>query len=270
MLNKLNRIRFLWVIIAVITIAAAIIGIIRPQIYNGLVAPKYLAGTISQDFIAFIAAVFLLVAAIVLKEKSIILQTIGLGILGFLFYAYGIYVIEQIYNLLYIVYMAIFSLSIYTIIYSLVNLKKDVLSIAKIPKGIRTASIGFSFLIPLVFIPLWISMLIPLITTGQRIENTYGVFIMDLCFIMPAFIILAVMQIKKSGLGVLLTPSLFVLSFTLLFPVGMSEPVKMIYNLDTTFDMGSFLMYCIISLVFLVLSIIYIKNLHSTFKSELK
>lgn len=269
MLNKLNRIRFLWVILALISLAAAIIGIIRPQIYNGLVAPKYLAGTISQDLIALIAAVLLLVIAIVVKEKSVILQLIGLGILGFLFYAYGIYVIEQIYNLLYLVYMAIFSLSLYSIIYSLVNLKKDVLNAARIPKGIRTVSIGFSFLIPLVFIPLWISMLISLITTGQHIENTYGVFIMDLCFIMPAFIILAVMHIKKRGLGVLLTPSLFVLGFALLFPVGMAEPVKMIYTLDTAFDIGSFLMYCIISLVFLTLSIIYMKSLRSTFKSEL-
>jgi len=265
LLNKLRGTRIVWGLTGLLTVVASFFGVINPHIYDGLVAAKYLPGTISQDFIALIAGILLFIIALIIKERSIALQIIGLGIVGFLFYAYGIYTIEQIYNFLYFVYMAIFSLSFYAILYSLLNLKKDVCANAEVSNAIRKTSVGFSFLIPLVFMPLWISMLIPLLISGQRIENTYGVFIMDLCFIMPAFIILAVMLMKKNGYGVLLTPALFVLGVTLLFPVGMAEPVKLIYAMDIPFDAGSLLMYCGISMIFLVLSVIYIKKLNSNY-----
>jgi len=70
---------------------------------------------------------------------------------------------------------------------------------------------------------------------------------------MPAFIIVAVMAIRKEGLGVLLTPTLFVLGFVLLFPVGLGEMIEPFCDLSTDMaGMGSFLG---LSLLFSVLAV---------------
>lgn len=268
MLNHLKRIRILWIVIAVFGLAAALTGVLNPRIYDGLVASRYLPGTLSQDVTALAASLLLLVLALRLQENSRTLAIIGLGIQGFLFYAYGVYVIEQVYNPLYFLYMAIFALSFYSVLYGVANIKRDALPAGGMPKALRSVSAAFCLLIPAVFVPLWVLLLVPLVSTGQRIENTYSVFILDLCFIMPAFVLLAVMLLKNQRLGVLLTPAMFVLGFTLLFPVGMAEPVKLLYAMGVAVDFGSLLMYTGISLMFLVLAIVYLSKLKSVGKPK--
>lgn len=76
------------------------------------------------------------------------LQLIALGLLGYLFYAYGIYVIERAYNGYY------------------------------------------------------------------------------LCFIMPAFLVVAVQMFRRRGMGIVLAPPLYVLGFTLIFSLAVAELVK--------------------------------------------
>lgn len=258
---KLSRIRILWVLTALFTLIAALVGVINPGIYHNLIDQKYIPGTISQDYIALLASILLLFCVFWMNEKTVVKQIVGLGILGFLFYAYGIYVIEQVYNALYLIYMAIFSLSFFSIVYSVANIRKDILENIRVSDTVRKISAGFSFLIPLVFSPLWIMMLLPLLQTGERIENIFSVFILDLCFIMPVFVILAVMTVKKKGLGIFLTPAMFVLGFTLLFPVGFAEVIKVLYGMNASMDMGSMFMYLGIAIVFLVLNFFYLKNL---------
>jgi hypothetical protein len=156
--------------------------------------------------------------------------------------------------------MAIFALSFYSIVYSITQIRKEIIQNVTISSGIRKASVVFSLMIPTIFSPIWIMMLIPLLKNGDRIENIFSVFILDLCFIMPAFVILAVMTAKKRGLGLILTPSMFILGFTLLFPVGFAEMIKLIYSMNMALDLTSMLMYCGISILFLILAAIYLTN----------
>jgi len=129
----------------------------------------------------------------------------------------------------------------------------------RLSEFIRRLSSGFSLGTAALFSGLWIAMLIPLLREGNRIENLFSVFILDLCFIMPAFVIMAVMLMKKRGMGVLLTPALFVLGFTLLLPVGLAELFKPLYGLSI--DPGGMIFYLGISILFLVLAAIHLKNL---------
>ncbi|MDD3890575.1 MAG: hypothetical protein PHR65_11750, partial [Syntrophomonadaceae bacterium] len=127
------------------------------------------------------------------------------------------------------------------------------------PKLMRNVSMGFLLFVPSLFIPLWISKLLPLIQNGQKIEFTYSIYILDLCFIMPLFIIIAIMAAKKKGLGLLLTPALFIKGFTVLFPVGLSEILKILYNQTTS--TGGIWLYWGLSILFLMLVILYLRNL---------
>jgi len=254
---KLNKI--LWGITAVPALLAGVTGLANPGIYTGVVSEEIIPGVISQDLLTIIATVSILLLIWRTGKSNYRLHIILTGLTGYLFYAYGIYTIEQVYNGLYFVYMAVFGMAFYSVIISVASIRSDVLSRVRLSEFIRRLSSGFSLGTAALFSGLWIAMLIPLLREGNRIENLFSVFILDLCFIMPAFVIMAVMLMKKRGMGVLLTPALFVLGFTLLLPVGLAELFKPLYGLSI--DPGGMIFYLGISILFLVLAAIHLKNL---------
>jgi len=259
MLQKLSMNKILWFSLAFLSLIASLIGVLNHGIYSKVVNTEFLPGVISQDVTTIVASVIILFCIVRTKEGDFIKQIIVLGIISYLFYAYGIYVIEQFYNALYFLYMAIFGLSFYSIIYGVVNIRQDILQKVQLPKLMRNVSIGCLLFVPALFIPLWLSKLLPLIQNGQKIEFTYSIYILDLCFIMPLFIIIAIMTAKKEGLGLLLAPALFIKGFTVLFPVGLAEILKILYN--QTANTGGIWLYWGLSILFLMLVILYLRNL---------
>jgi hypothetical protein len=268
MLTNMNRHKILWATAAFLALISALAGVLYPQMYSKVVIARVLPGTISQDIVALVVSIAALLMLIRLKDEQVTLQIVLLGVLGFYFYAYGIYVIERVYTIFYLVYMAIFGLSFYAMIFAVASIRRKALSQIRLPDGLRKFSVGFSLLMPVVFYPLWISMLIPLMRTGERIEYLYSVFVIDLCFIMPAFVILAVMSAKKQGLGLLLTPALYVVGFAILFPLALGEVLKPLLY-DQPLDPFGFWMFLVLSLAFLVVAVIYLRKIQFNQPSEI-
>jgi len=71
----------------------------------------------------------------------------------------------------------------------------------------------------------------PQVQAGDKIEFLYSVYILDLCFIMPAFVIIGITALSKAGLGLLLIHAMFILGFTLIFSLAVSEAVKPLYSM---------------------------------------
>ncbi len=258
---ELNQVKIAWMLLALLSFIAALTGILNPGIYHYLVDTKVMPGIISQDITTLIASTIMIILIFKIRAGDLIKQIIVIGLAGYLFYAYGIYVIERIYNELYFVYMAIFGISFYSMIYSVVGLGQDTQEkTVMVPGLIRYISMGFSLLMPVVFYPLWTMQILPLIKTGQKIEFLYSIYILDLCFIMPAFIIVAIKIIKNQVLGLLLAPALFILGFTLLFPVGAGELIKPLYNLPV--DTAGLYLFLSLSFLFLVIAVLYLHRLH--------
>jgi hypothetical protein len=112
MLNNLKFHKVLWVTLGLFAVGVSFVGIVtKAEIYNSLVEERLIPGTYGQDIISLVAGVLLIVFAFLAKDKQIKLQVVILGLLGYFFYAYGIYVIERVYNSLHLWYMAIFTLS---------------------------------------------------------------------------------------------------------------------------------------------------------------
>jgi hypothetical protein len=259
MFRDIRKIKGLWYVNALLSLGVALIGVLDNRIYSKVVSQDVLPGVISQDLQTIAAALLLLALTLRMSPRDTRRHVVGVGILGYLFYAYGIYAIEQIYNYLYFVYLAIFGLSLYTIIYSLANLDPDKLNMVVLGERIRKVSVGFSLFVAVFFSLLWILMLVPLIERGEKIESMYSIFILDLSFIMPAFFILAILSAKKQGFGLLMTPALYVLGFTLLFPVGMAEFIKPFFELPV--DPSGAVLYLGISALFLLVAFIYLPRL---------
>ena len=123
----------------------------------------------------------------------------------------------------------------------------------------RNISAGFSLLVAVVFNILWIIQLLPLVQSGEKIEFLYSVYILDLCFIMPAFVIIGIMAAKKAVLGLLLIPAMFILGFILIISLAVSETVKPLY--DLTINTGGLVPSLVLSTLFLVLAALHLRKL---------
>jgi hypothetical protein len=121
-------------------------------------------------------------------------------------------------------------------------------------------SAGFSLAIAVLFNFLWISALYPLVLTGTKIESLYSIYILDLCFVMPAFVITAALLLRKRGLGILMTPSMYILGIFVIFPLGLGELAKPYFGLaaDNTSMIMSFV-FSALFLIFAALNLRYMK-----------
>ena len=171
MISNLKYNKILWILVSFLTLTAALTGVFNTGIYSKVVGQDVITGVISQDLTSIVAAIIVLVFSVLIKERDIKKQIVVIGILGYLFYAYGIYVIEQFYNSFYFIYMAVFALSFYAIVYGVANIRSEIKEKVELPRLTRYVSVGFSLFIPLLFYPLWISQLLPLIQEGRRIES---------------------------------------------------------------------------------------------------
>jgi hypothetical protein len=259
MVKKLSSQKILWFLIALLSLIASLAGVANQTIYPHLINIENLSGALSQDLIAILAVMVMLFLILKIKETDVIKQMIVLGIIGYLFYCYGIYVMERIFNILYFLYMAIFSLSFYSLIYAMMNIRKEYYLKVKVPKTIRNLAMVFLFLLPLIFYPLWISKIVTLIQTAQKIELGYAIFILDICLILPLCIITGIMIIKKEGWALLLTPVLFVKTITLCSSVILGEILKPWYNQAANLVVIGLTVF--LTLAGIVLTIIYFKNM---------
>ena len=107
---------------------------------------------------------------------------------------------------------------------------------------------------------IWSSDLIELIKQGTKIEFTFSVYILDMIFIMPAFLIIASLLSKKSKVAYVFAPVMFFKSFTLLFSVGLGSFIRIYLNMPSNYQEG--LPYIGLSFIFLGISLAIIKNLN--------
>jgi len=127
---------------------------------------------------------------------------------------------------------------------------------------VRAASAAGALLQPVLFYPLWVATLLPLMAQRNQIRSLYSVFILDLCFIMPAFIVLAVLVLRNRGFGLVLLPALFVVGFTLVFSLAVAELVKPVF--DQRVSVPALVPWIGMSLLFLVLTVIHLWRLRLT------
>lgn len=254
MIRNLKTNKSLWLLVASLSLIAAFIGVFNQNIYSSVVSSKWLPGTIAQDVITIIAGLFLLFSSIKTNEVDRKKEIVAISLLAYMFYAYGIYVIERVYNLLYLLYIAIFALSFWSIVYGLVNIDQDAIRDIRVPKLVRYLSTGCLIFVALLFYSLWIGQLLPLMRTGKKSEFAYSIFILDMVFVLPTLIMCAILIIRKNALGLIFAPMLFIKAFTLLFSVGLGGLVKPLYN--QTADSGETAFYIILSVIFLALAIL--------------
>jgi hypothetical protein len=248
-----------WLIAGVVSVVTAGWGLLDPGIYVGLIAPATRPGALSQDVITVFAGVTLCGLALAGTRVGPKAELVGLGLLGYLFYGYGIYVIERVYNVLYLDYLAIFGIAAWLLVLGAVDVVHGTADRAWLTRQFSRISAAGALLQPLIFYPLWISMLIPIMVTREQIDLLYSIFILDLVFIMPAFLLVAVGQFRGRGWAVVLAPVMFVLGAVLIFSLALGELLNPAFGSPIT--MAGLLPPTLLTVLFVALAVLHLKKL---------
>ncbi|MFW5749633.1 MAG: hypothetical protein ACOCWP_02570, partial [Halanaerobium sp.] len=143
MLKNLKLNKSLWLITAFLSIIVSLTGLINQNIYTKVVSGEILSGVISQDLITFIISAVLILIVFTVSQNNFKVQLLALSFLAYIFYAYSIYAIEQLYNSLYLFYLLIASLSFWSIVLTLTNYDQSFFEEIKLNKYLRYLTISF-------------------------------------------------------------------------------------------------------------------------------
>lgn len=240
-----------------LALVAAVAGLVNPGMYDPVVPVEIMAGVFAQDLVVALGALLIIGLTAGMRAPDVRRTIVVAGILGFFFYAYGIYGIEQVYTPLYVLYLAVWAASTYTLALALVGLDYAAIESRGVPRAVRVAAAAYGIVIAVMFNALWIGQLVPLIQTADRIEYLFSVYVIDLVFVMPAFVIAAVLAIRERPLGIAALPALFVVGVGILSPLAVAEALKgPRYGLPV--DTGSLALFGILAAVFLISTVVYL------------
>lgn len=251
----------LLITMSILALFASLEGIINKRVYasvidTGVMLKSFMAGTIAQDIISVAAGLLLLVLSIIFIKKANykIFITI-LGLAGYFLYGYGLYVITGLYTSIYIVYLVIFTLSIFGLIWGLTSFPIDRINNYTLPLALgRTIGI-FLGVIVVVFVSLWLISIIPYSLKSIR-PDFYGVYVMDLCIIMPAFSVIAFGLLRKQPFSNILGGVSLIVLITLCLSLAIGEPIAMFYGV--TPDYGMIAIFSTLTLISLILEVFYL------------
>ena len=125
MVRDLRLSKALWAITAALAFAAALAGVLFKGIYVGLFPEDFLPGALPQDVLTMLVCLLLFVLIAVTKPEHVKRQVVVIGLLGSLFYLYGIFTIERVYNSFDLLYAAVFALSFWSIVFSLAGFRAE-------------------------------------------------------------------------------------------------------------------------------------------------
>lgn len=196
-------------LIALLLVVTAAAGVFVPNLYAPfIVKPGMVAALYVQDLISLLAAPVLLAAMFWTIRGSRRAFVVWCAVLVYTIYYYAFYVFGYAYNVLYPLYLALLGLSVYSLIGLLAGVDLAAFA-AGVDARMPVRTLAVILLVALLFVPLWGSMIVHDIR-AQQPRETALVFVLDLCFLLPAITLAAVQVWRRRPLGYLLSGVLLI------------------------------------------------------------
>jgi hypothetical protein len=246
-------------VLAFLLAVAAGTGVFVPNLYAHFITePAMLAGLWIQDLFSLLAIPILAGAIWGTQRGSRRAFVVWCAVLVFVGYYYSFYVFGYIYTVLYPLYLAILGLSIYSLIGLLAgaNLREFAAGVdARMPVRV----LAVILLSALLFVPLWAGLLLHDIQ-AQQPRVTALVFVLDLCFLLPALTIAAVQVWQRRPFGYLLAGILLIKAAV----SGILLTASTLYGapLGLPLIVEELAMYCVLTFAGLTGVYLYMRHLH--------
>ncbi|WP_432403738.1 hypothetical protein [Wukongibacter sp. M2B1] len=221
---------------------------------------------IAQDIVTLAIGVPLMIIALVLfKNNKLRGKLLLSGTLGYFLYTYISYAFLAAYNKLFIVYVILFSLSLFSFIFTIQTIDINSLSIRfskKLPKKIIA---GFSTLIGIIILLMWLDRIIPSfidndVPTALESYSTLVIQALDIGVIVPIAILSAVLLLKERSWGYLLTSVFLIKSVTLSAAVSAMTLAQIKAGVEIS--MGEIIVFPTILMISVFLSIVLLISVH--------
>lgn len=227
---------------------------------------------IGTDIVTLLIGIPLLITGILLGYKGMLRgQLLLTGALGYFLYTYGAMCFLTAFNPLFLVYVALFSLSLFGFILSVKNL--DVDQVARhISDGFPRRAVATYFIIVAIFLTLtWLGLVAaPSLTwappAGLESAITMVVQALDLGVIVPTSFITAILLLRKQAWGYALS-SVLLLKILMMGAALIAMIVGQILA-GVAVDVVISVIFVIISLTGIILGILTLKNVREYIQYE--
>ncbi|EMA56150.1 hypothetical protein [Halococcus thailandensis] len=194
----------------VLTVIATIVGLFVPGFYRD--APVLLPQVYGQDLLTLVVAVPALAVSLYFTvDGSLRGYIVWLGVTGYLLYTYASYAFMTAFNELYLVYVALLGLTLYTFVGGMVRLNPTGLKRAVGERSVRSY-VAFQLLVALLVVTLWLADILPATLAGITPESvtaanlpTNVIYSLDLGVLVPAYVISAYWLGKRRAWGYVFT-----------------------------------------------------------------
>lgn len=211
----------LWLsaLIALLAVPVHLTGLLVPSIYRD--PAVLLPQNLGTDLVTLCIGIPLLaVGAIGMQRGSLRGRLLWLGALGYLVYAYGMYALGVRWNPLFLAYLSLFGLSVFTLTIGVVRTDAALLRERAQRAPVRSVA-GYLILIAVMVAALWLTEEVGALLRGsvpasvvQFEAPTNIVHVFDLGIVLPAFVIAAVMLLRGRPWGYVLAGMLLVKAST--------------------------------------------------------
>jgi hypothetical protein len=206
----LKTARSLSFLIAVLAAVEAAGGLLLPGLYrDNLFISSAWKG---NDLVTLLVAVPILVAALVFAVRSSgRAQLVWVGMLDFMLYNYAFYLFAAAFNWFFLLYVALFGLSVYALIFALANMDIPALARGFRERTPRGWIAGYMILVGVGLSLIYIAQSLGFILTGQLpgiVERsghpTSIVFALDMTLVIPFFVLGAIWLLQHKPWGIVL------------------------------------------------------------------
>lgn len=175
------------------------------------------AGFKGQDAVALFIGIPLLVISIILYQRGTVSgQLLLTGILGYFLYLYASMALGASYNRLFLLYIVLFSASLYALILAFSSVDLALIA-SRIPDGLpRTGLAVFMFVAGLITLVMWGAPLVSALLSGNSLDRmdsytTMVTYALDLAIIIPATFLCGVLILRGNPLGYVVAAPLLTL-----------------------------------------------------------
>ncbi len=222
------------------------------------------AQAIAQDVVTLLVGIPLLVISMILFKKGSLQGKLLLsGTLAYFLYTYASFAFGAAYNILFLVYVSLFSLSLFAFIFALMEI--DIPTLPKhFSSGLphRTIAI-FLFVVGSFLLLAWLGRIVPALLANQPplgldAYTTLIIQALDLGLVMPIAFLSGILLWKKSAWGYLLSSIVLIKGVTLALAVS-AMAVNMILA-GVQVSTGELIMFPFIAIVSGGLTVILLRN----------
>jgi hypothetical protein len=226
---------WLWLslVAALLVVIGNVIALMVDKIYAGL-TPVFLPSALAQDIVSLtIVSPAWVILAILALRGSLRAYLLWLGVVTFTVYNYVIYTFAVPFGPLFLIWVAVFGLSVYSLIGGVATAyHKTILSAYSSRRSISFVAWVF-FITAVLFGLLWLSEDVPALLASKTPQSlidmgvlTNPVHILDLGFFLPAVIVTGVLLLKRKPLAYTLAPAFIVFLILTGIPIMITPVVQ--------------------------------------------